>query len=252
VDLRLFGRVLWRFRFVVGVGFLLAVSLAVFTIDKVDVSHGFPKLTPRTQPVYSSNATLLITQPGFPWGSAVQQYVPSSSGQSSVPVGDSNRLTGLAGLYVQLANSDVIRALIAKKAPRGGKILASQNYVFSPSYYSTALPIITITGLNTTRGTARATAQAGADALIGYLTDQQKAAGIRDSDRVVVQELARPRKTLVANGPKKTLPIAVFLTVMLAVSGFAFVLENLRPRTAVKAVVAAPAEPLLDSARRSA
>src|SRR5256885_705400 len=104
MDIRLFVRVLWRFKFLVAAGFVVAVALGVLTIDKVELSHGKPKLTSRTQPVYASSATLLITQSGFPWGSAVQQYAQTGTGESSVPSGDLGRLTALANLYVQLAN----------------------------------------------------------------------------------------------------------------------------------------------------
>jgi hypothetical protein len=253
VDLRLFARVLWRFKLVVGAGFLLAVCLAVLTVAKVDLSHGTPRLAPRTQPLYASQATLLVTQNGFPWGSAIQQFTTAGSGQSPVPAGDLGRLTSLANLYVQLANSDAIRKLVVQKAPKPASILATQNYSFSPTYYSSPLPMLTITGTSTSRRNAIATAQIGVDVLTAYLKQQQVAANIDDRQRVVLQELVSPRKTTVVNATKKTLPVVVFLTVMLAVTGLAFVLENLLPRMPKAATPAsAEAAPVLDTARRSA
>jgi hypothetical protein len=154
---------------------------------------------------------------------------------------------------VQLANSDVIKSLLDKKAPGAGTIVATQNYSISPSFYSTALPIITITGTSTTPSKALGTAQAGVDVLSGYLKEQQRVAGIAAGQRVVVQELKRPRTATVINGSKKTLPLVAFLTVMLAVVGLAFVLENVRPRAPKAFVAKTEAAPLLDSsARRSA
>jgi hypothetical protein len=252
MDLHLFARVIWRFKYVVLGGLLVAVVLGVMTVAKIDLSQGRPHLTPRTEPVYASAATALVTQSGFPWGSAVQQYATPNPGASPVPAGDLTRLTALTNLYVQLANSDAIRRLVATKAPRGSTITASQNYSVSPSFYSTALPILTITGTSTTRAGALATAQAGVDVLVGYLRDQQRAAGIADGQRVVLQELQSPRAVAVINGTKKTLPVVVIFTVMLAVIGLAFVLENVRPRAPIKIIAGAEVEPRLDSARRTA
>ena len=237
-------------------GCIIAIALSVLSIAKVDLSHGLPSLAQRTPPVYASSATLLVTQSGFPWGSAVQLYSSSGSKTSTaslVPSGDLNRLTALANLYVQLANSDVIRSIVARHAPKGGQLIsATQNYSFSPSYYSSALPIVTINGTGTTRGNAILTTQAGANALRAYLKRQQNAAGIRDPQRVVLQEIQQPRLVTVMNPIKKTIPVVVFLTVMMAVVGLAFVLENVRPRTSEMTAVRQDVEPVVDAARRTA
>ena len=247
MDVLLFGRVLWRFKFVVLGGFVLAVALAVLTVVKIDTAHGAPFIAKRTAPLYSSSATLLITQSGFPWGSAVQGYTTSPSA-GPVANGDLSRLTSLANLYVQLANSDIIRTLVAKKAPSTLALFASQNYSISPSFYSTPLPIVTLTATSRTGALAVADAQASANVLKTYLRQQQNAAGIDSSKRVVVQELQAPKKAVVVNTTKKTLPAVVFLTIMLAVLGLVFVLENMRPRVAVSSV--SEAEPLLDVGTR--
>jgi hypothetical protein len=250
VNLRLFGSVIWRFRILVGVGAVLGFVLAISSVAKFDPSRGFPPLAPRTPHTYSSSATLLVTQSGFPWGSAVQTSATTKAGL--VPSGDLGRLTALANLYVQVANSDMIQRSVARMDPPGGMVSATQDYSYSPSFYSTALPIVTITGTGASTGAAMATAQAGVDALDSYLRQQQNAAGISDAERVVLQEMRRPRTTTVLNPTKKTIPVVVFLTVMMAVIGLAFVLENLRPRTTDTVVLAERDEPRLGDARRSA
>lgn len=244
MDIRLFVRVLTRFKYLVAAGFVLALLLSVLTVAKL------PSLAPRAPLKYASNATLLVTQPGFPWGSAVQQYTNGGSG--STLVGDMGRLTGLANLYVQLANSDLIKTRVVRQSRLAGTISATQNYSFSPSLYSTALPILTITGTSDSPANAIAITRTGVDALKGYIEQQQRAASIDAQKRVVVQQLQSPRKTLVVNPTKKTLPVVVFLTVMLAVVGLAFALENLRPRAPLAAVPRVKAEPLSDRNRRSA
>ena len=248
MDLHLFARVLLRFKYLVAGGFVVAMLLSMLTIVKLDPFHGF--LAPRTAPIYQASANLFVTEPGFPWGSAVQTYTPAGKGASS-PTGDLGRLTSLANLYAQLANSDEIKAIAAHRSPREGKITATEMYYTSPGFYTSALPIVTIAGAALTPSGAIATAQAGANALMGYLRQQQRAAGIPKAHRVVLQEILRPRKTTVLNPTKKTLPVVVFLTVMLAVLGLAFVLENLR--TVPEAVALRPeADALPDDTRRSA
>jgi hypothetical protein len=252
MDLARFGRVLWRFKYIVVAGCIVGVFLSVLTIAKITVSHGRPHLVTRTRSLYASSATVMVTQSGFPWGSALQQY--SAPGPHNAPsaVGDLGRMTALAGLYVQLANSDVIRALAERKAPPGGVFSATQNYAFAPSFTSSALPIITMRGINVSPAAAVVTTQAAVDALSNYLRQQQSAAGLADAQRVVIQELQRPRAAAVVNPTKKTLPVVVFLTIMLAVIGLVFVLENLRPRVPKALALRPEVEPLIDGARRSA
>jgi hypothetical protein len=59
---------------------------------------------------------------------------------------------------------------------------------------------------------------------------QQAQADIPDKQRVVLQVFSAARNATVVSGRKKTLPIVIFLSVLLATIGLAFVLENLRPR----------------------
>src|SRR5262249_52142794 len=168
-----------------------------------------PSLAPRVPQKYASTATLFVTQPGGPFVTATQPYTKDASG-SPVAVGDINRLTALANLYVQLANSDVIRTRIAHSTSLKGTVAASQNYSYSPQLYSPALPMLTITGTSRSPGDALALTQVGVDALKGYIEQEQGAASIANADRVVVQEVQRPHTTSVVNPTKKTLPLVVF------------------------------------------
>ena len=61
MDLRLFSRVVWRFRLLVGLGFLLALALAVLSLARVSFADG-PHLTYRKPTIWSSVTTLLVTQ----------------------------------------------------------------------------------------------------------------------------------------------------------------------------------------------
>src|SRR5262249_57272928 len=126
--------------------------------------------------------------------SALQQYAQPASGQGAVPSGDLTRLTALTGLYVQLVNSDAIAKQVAQHVP-GGRVSATQNFSISPSYYSTALPILTLTGTGSTRSEALAATQAGGRRLTRHLKRENGAAGIAGHGRVGLGALQRPPQT---------------------------------------------------------
>lgn len=252
MDLRLFFAVIWRFRVIVMVGSAVAIVGSILTIARIDFSGGVPRLEPRERPVYASSATLLVTEQGFPWGSAVQQYATSARGGSLVPAGDLGRLTSLANLYVQIANSDVIAEAVAAKGRALGAVSASQNYATTPTFQSSALPMLTLTGTGNSAVTAVQTTKAGVVALENYLTRGQRAAGIAEGQRVVLQQIRHPRVATVVNPTKKTLPLIAFLTIMFAVVGLTFVLENVRPRLREAVPLRPEPESVLDPVRRRA
>jgi hypothetical protein len=71
-----------------------------------------------------------------------------------------------------------------------------------------------------------------------YVESQQQAASIPAAQRISIQVLKRPAPPVIIEPRKKTLPIVIFLAVITAAIGLAFVLENLRP--SVHAVASTP------------
>jgi hypothetical protein len=231
MDLRLFARVIWRFRIVVAAGFVLAIGLAVLATAQVRLQNGF-SLKYRTPTFYKADSILFVTQNGFPWGSAVQPYLNSGGSLNAatapaIPVGDQVRLTNLAQLYAQYTNSDVIRRMLARSGNLVG-VVNAQPMITNPNVGAPTLPLLDVSATASSAAAARGLAQAATDALDRYITGQQQAARIQPSDRVVIQELQRPRQVTVTQKPKKTVPILVFMTVMLGMIGLAFVLDNFR------------------------
>ena len=70
MDLPLYGRVLWRHRAIVVAGILLAFALAFLSMFKVGWADGSPKVDYRKPVTYQSQATIFVTQRGYPWGAA--------------------------------------------------------------------------------------------------------------------------------------------------------------------------------------
>jgi hypothetical protein len=231
VDLSLYLGVIRRFRVLVGAGAVVALALAVLSAVRIDLTHGKPALSYRQSETWSSHSSLLITQTGFPWGRTI---LPGSVPGSATPSGstsfaDPSRFYQLASFYARLANSDAVQGMIKHRSKRVGAVQAVA--ATDPSSTSgAALPFIDIIGTGPTPSIARRLATIGTSAFRNYIETQQRAAGIPESQRVDVQTVNSAQPPLLVQGRKKTLPIAVFLGVMIITIGAAFILENLRPR----------------------
>jgi hypothetical protein len=232
MDLRLFGRVIRRFWFVISAAFVVALALAVLSIYQVSVSNGLV-LKARKATFYKADATLFVTEPGFPWGYADQPYRVIGK---ATPVlhGDQARLTNLAQVFAEYANGDEVAATLKRQGLKGK--IDAEPLTTNPNVGAPTLPLIDIAGIAAGKQAARRVAQGATDALVAYVEAQARAAEIPRNRRVKIQVLQQPKKVTVFQKPKQTVPILVFLTVMLAAIGLAFVLENMRPRPAPKAV----------------
>jgi hypothetical protein len=246
MDLQLFGRVLWRFRFLVACGLALAVALAILSVMRVS-ADGFAY---RKAELWQSTTRLGVTQSGFPWGRLLAEdpTIGEQAKRLGIPFADPNRLNALTVLYAELATSDPVRRLMRREGPIGGKITATPVIVGETR---NLLPLIDISAVATTPEGAHRLSQRAANAFDAYLRQQQAANKVPQEDRVVVQEITRPKEATLFRPRPKTMPILIFLAVSFGTVGLAFLFENIRPldRTA-----AAPAEPVTDvpSARRSA
>jgi len=227
VDLQLYMRVLWRFRLLVGAGLLLATGLALLSFASVGPG-GFSY---REQELWASRATILVTELDFPEGRAVfeEKVVPldPESEDSVTPeFAAPSRFIELATLYAPLAMGDEVRAIMRRDGPVDGAIEAAQLQ----NDAGAALPMISIAGLSSSPQTAVRIAERASAAFREYIEVNQRQTGIAAEERVLLQVVSQPGQVELLNGRSKTLPIVVFLTVMLAVVGLAFILENLRPR----------------------
>ena len=225
MDVRLFGRVLWRFKWLVASGFVLAVVLASLSMVKVG-SHG---VRYRGTELFTTTSRLGVTQNGFPWGRLFAE-TQSASGvtepTSGIPVANPDRLNALAVLYAQLATSDPVRAIMKENGPVTGQILAT---ALRDASSGTLLPLIDVTAIASSPEAAVALAKRSAGALETYVEQQQRTNRSPTSDRVIVQEVAQPTKVTVYQARSKTMPVLAFLVVMFATIGLAFLLENTRP-----------------------
>jgi hypothetical protein len=230
MDLDLYLRVLWRFRRLVAIGFTLAVVLSVFSFAKISTSSGSTKLVYRQQQTWQSEAVLFVTQPGFPWGTTTPQYEDPRNGVPAIPKADAQRLSSWAVLYARLATTFQVQRLM-QHPPKKPTDVTAETIAAPPFSTPAILPLISVKALGTTRERAAALATDQAQAIMKYVVRNQRGADISPSDRVMIQEVQPPvpRLATLVGKRGKTLPVIVFLAVMTAVIGLAFVLENLRP-----------------------
>ena len=248
MDLQLFARVCWRFRVIVAAGVLLAITLALASYVTIG-SHG---LKYRQQQQWVSYSTMFLTQKGDPSvrtdaDNPVTPLNPDgtvkvSPGGSTPEFGSSSRFAYLATLYAQWARSDLILNLLRKQGPVDGDIHAVP--VLSLDTQGDPLPLVQVAGLAPTAAGSASLAHRATQAFKIFLITNQQQNAVPADRRVVVQVIDAPSKAVIWKGRKLTRPILVFLTLMTAVIGFIFVLENMRPR--IRKIEGAPVDEEVD------
>lgn len=216
MDFGQFFRVIWRFKYLVVPGIVVAVALAVFSVARVSLSK--PHLVYRQSEQYVSYSTLLVTQHGFPWGQVATGTASSA---------DPSRFVGLSVVWSQLALGDSVRQIMLKSGPINGQIEAAPVL---DANTQEALPLISIAAIANTPQTAVSLARRETNALLTFLSIQQSTSDIAPQNRISLVVTAKAKEAKVFKGRSKTLPAVVFLAVLIAVIGLAFLLENLRPR----------------------
>ncbi len=242
MDLRLYARVAWRFKWLVATGFVCACGLAFLSLYKIDskAPHGY---TYRSLETWTAQDRLLVSQQGFPWGSSQSlNQIGTQPGSYST----------LAVTYVNLAMSNPVLAMVRKRWKpydvKHDSYLASPVLVQPWNGNSPPLPFIDIIATSTTAGRAKQLADVASSSFIDYIRQLQGRSSIPADDRVSVTVVRSVDVPTLVKGHSKTLPIVVFLTVMMGFFGLSLVLENLRPRTKPITLEEAPAP----SVRRSA
>ena len=240
MDMQLYARVLWRWKFVVVIGLLAAVALTFLSMFKLPTNG---RLTARKHSEYASYATLFVTQQGFPsgrlglspltatgsTGAANPQQAPQTAPRPATEqLADLSRLTSLAIIYSHLVTSDPIRAIMLRSGPINGTLQAAALPAAQNS--SEALPLISIAAITDSADGAITLARNASSALVSYIEQEQTKNAVPTSDRVELTVLNRPYQAKVYQRPSKTLPVAIFLTVLVATIGLAFICESLRPR----------------------
>jgi hypothetical protein len=218
MDLRLFAQVIWRFRVIFACGVVAAFLLAALSMVRVQGT----KLTYRQSQVYQSDALLAVTAPGFPFGPTVPLPGQQDPG---------GRVTQLAQIYATLAQDDAVQ----RQIPVGGFDRIVTATQLTDASGRNGLPFITVSGASTNASDAVRTAHRGAEILIQYIN--RLSAGTPARERADVRIATDAGKPKVIQPRKKTVPIFIFLVVLIATIGLILVLENMRPQAPTQTAV---------------
>lgn len=249
MNLPLYMRVMRRHKIIVGGGFLLAVALAFLSMARVSFAGGL-KISYRSPEIYQAKELMLVSQAGFPWGRATPTVGDTSKVDPAGAVAAQTRLTSIAVLYAQLANSDPVRQILLKGGFVKRKDIAALPVIQSYSSVGPLLPLIEIDGNGPSKNIAISVARRESTAFLEYLQQQQESAKIPAAQRVVVQLLNRAETAQVVQGRKKTMSVLVFMVVFIGACVTALIRDNIQQNKLVEETPAA--EPVLQLRRDSA
>ena len=168
MDLRLYLRVIWRFRVIVGLGLVLACALSFFSYAKLTFKGGSPKVSYRQAQTWEATSLVFLTQKGFPYGYTVLPYALSGqqtkgSTPNYVPkYAAPGTFTQLAFYYAPFVQSDGFHALLRQRTHAPGVVQA--HTIIDPTLRQ-AIPYIDILGFSSTAAGAVDLANAGGQAL---------------------------------------------------------------------------------------
>jgi hypothetical protein len=237
MNLRRHFDVLWRFRLILIIGAVLGIVLAILAVFR-PTSHG---LEWRADETWTSQSTVFVTQKGFPWGRVILPG-PQSTAGATLPNGvapqedsdkkselfaDPGRFSTLGILYSYFAKSDAVRALMRPvpdpDALTVTPVPASQNS-------TEVLPLLTIESSARTPEAARKLNSSAIDALQSFLETEQDRSNIKADDRVLLDVLNPPAKSVLFIGRSKTPAGVAFILIMALAFALAYSLDNLYPR----------------------
>jgi hypothetical protein len=229
VDLAVYFRVLRRHRLLVAGGILVALTLSLLSLARLDFDGLKPDLSYRESEVWISSSTLFVTQDGFPWGRSILDDVIKVGGKDGLPpayiprYGDPGRYAGLAQLYAALARSDGVRHAVLKNARSGTRY---ETDVAKSADNSTVLPLIYMNGYGPTAASAEAIANRAATTFQAYLARQQASNDIPPERRVQVVPISQASDAELFAGRSLVRSAFVFLLVLTVFVAVAFVAEN--------------------------
>ena len=213
MDLRQIGRAIAAHKLAATLGVVAAVAFAFLAYVRVS-PFGDPMLSYRKQSLWSSAVTIQLTQQGFPEGRVLER--------------DDRRgaLIQLAPLYARLVNTAPVRKEMRKLGPITGKVAAVPVVDENRS----SLPLVQISSLTYTGTSAVERVQHQTQAFIRYISRQQVANHVTPANRVLLRIVNGPTSPEVVVPRKITLPVVVFLSMLVVTGGLILALENMQTR----------------------
>jgi hypothetical protein len=228
MDIRLFLRLITRFRYIAIVGVLLAVAATIFSAARLDTVHW--QLKYRQLLEYQSTAVLLVDGNRPSWLYAVPPgtaAAATTTDTSSTGIADPARLGGLTSLYGYFVQSDAVRKLT------GAEPINSVSAVTITADVGNGrrdpLPLLAVTATGGSPHAATDLAGRVTKAFQQYVRDRQTKAHVSDQDRVTLQVVNAPSAGTLVAPRSYTRAIVAGLLTIIATIGLMLLIENLRP-----------------------
>jgi hypothetical protein len=223
MDLRQFASAVGAHRRVTAIGVAAAIALALLSYVRFS-PFGSPMFEYRKPVLWGSKVTLQLTQEGFPEGRVQDRGSRRAS------------LVALAPLYARLANTDPVRRKMRELGPIYGGVkvrpLVDDNNV--------SLPLIEISSFTFSNTRAPIRVRRQADAFIRFIAQEQRQNDVSPANRVVLAVVSGPSNPVVVVPRKLTLPVVVFLSMLIVTGAVILTLENRRRNEAGVEVTARP------------
>jgi hypothetical protein len=212
----------------------------------VAIAAGLVAVSAEREPYqYSATAQIFLTSSEGPYyrtGVTTEQLreLPNGDDQRVVDTNppDTDTLVQAANLYPLLIESD---AVAVEREQQFGRVpgTVEARAIFSVEtasrYRETTVPVIEVSGTSGSAENAVKLANDTVAAFGGWITAQQDDAGVRESQRILIQPLASARVTSTSGGPSYAIPILLGAAVFLAFCGLAVMLDSLARRSAAAA-----------------
>ena len=232
-------------------GGLVGIVLAVLSAYRVDFATTPPKLTERERPTYTAGTQLEVTSAQQPYyrtevDVTVVAPTPAQGTTTTTPsrattlteseTPEVNTLIAAANYYPYVIEGDAVKRLRERLyGPLEGEVTATAiGATITPSRQEPGrLPFIQLIASSDTPQHAIDLAQQTADAFIRFVKNQQAQRKIRPAQRLIVTQLRAPNQTFATGGTSLSLPVLIFVALLMVGVGIAFMLDRAFPRRAV-------------------
>lgn len=229
---------LLRYWWVAALGLVVAIGAGVFAVS-----------AEREPYRYTATAQIFLTSPEAPYyrtGITSEQLreLPNGEDQRVVDTNppDTDTLVQAANLYPLLVESDDVAAAREEEFGRvPGTVEAHAIFSVETAsrYRETSVPVIEITGTSGSPEDAVRLADDTVQAFGAWITAQQDAAEVKESQRILIEPLASAQVTATSGGPSYAIPFLIAAAVFLAFCGLAVMLDSLARRSAAAAAAMA-------------
>jgi hypothetical protein len=228
---------LLRFWWVAAIGIVVAIGAGIAAVS-----------AEREPYTYTATAQIFLTSadgPYFRTGITTEQLreLPNGEDQRVVDTNppDTDTLVQAANLYPLLIESDDVamaREQQFGRVPGSVEARAIFSVETASRYRETSVPVIEINGTSGSPENAVKLANDTVQAFGAWITARQDEAGVKESQRIMIEPLTSAQVTATTGGPSYAIPILIAAAVFIAFCGLAVMLDSLARRSAAAAAAA--------------